>query len=76
MGPENHCKGKTTITCFKRNDIRRISTEYRKREIHIAKKEDEPDFLAHDDGRDFDESLKATADDDVIYGDSGRSLMI
>lgn len=74
MGPDNHCKGKATITCFKHNDIGLINRT--QKEIHIAKKEDEPDFVAHDDERDFDESLKATADDDVIYGYSGRSLMI
>lgn len=60
-------KGKAATPCFKCNKTGHISSEYRKREIHIAKKEDESDGqIAENDEPQFEESPQATADDDIM----------
>lgn len=64
---------------FKCNGISRIFIKRRKREVHIAEKEDESydQIYATDDyDPEFNESPKAAVNDDIVYGEGGSYLVI
>ena len=68
-------KGKLTLRCSKCDEYGHISLECQKREIHVAKREEESNtssYVADDDRPEFD---KFESYNDTIYGDGGQSLM-